>query len=596
MYRFLLLISAAVILGLVATLRLSPAEPPADFRIANNEECRSVDPHLIQWTQEFRLGFALFEGLTSLDPDTLRPVPGVAESWDISLDGLTYTFHIRPDARWSNARPITAHHFVASWERGCNPRIASDYNSALFVIRDARRYHDSILAHDAAVADNHPHPPPILPFTQVGAQAPDDRTLRITLEKPCPYLLDLLAGSAPTFWPVYPPALEGVAYDWPPTREPSPSDTYDAGRDRFATRHLWTRPDRFVCNGPYVLESWQFKHKMRLARNPHYWDADNVALDTIDILPMADRNTRFMCYETGAVDMAMDPSAAISRALYTRMLAGDRPDYQHGDNFATYFYRLNVTRPPLDEPLVRQALSQAIDRDGLCRVVWGFGQKPARALVPPHYADAMAAVGPDGRTHTYNGPPGHPDDPGAARDCLTRAGWHYASDSDTPQRDDRPFPILQILYNTDALHDAVAQAVAHMWRTELGIRVELVNVESKVFHERVRKLDYDVARASWYADYMDPTTFLDIFRADSGNNRTGFISPDYDALLDAAAAESHPGRRFGLLARAESLLVQRELPIIPLNFYVGAQLVSPRFGGVAVNARQLILLKHVHPR
>jgi oligopeptide transport system substrate-binding protein len=154
---------------------------------------------------------------------------------------------------------------------------------------------------------------------------------------------------------------------------------------------------------------------------------------------------------------------------------------------------------------------------------------------------------------------------------------------------------LRITYNTDTLHDAVAQAVAHMWRTELGIRVELQNLETKVFHERVRNLDYDVARASWYADYMDPNTFLYVFHSRSGNNRTGFHSAPYDALLDRAAAEPHPGRRFELLADAERILVEEEMPIIPLNYYVGAQLLDPRFAGLHVNARQLILLKYVHP-
>jgi oligopeptide transport system substrate-binding protein len=277
------------------------------------------------------------------------------------------------------------------------------------------------------------------------------------------------------------------------------------------------------------------------------------------------------------------------------MLAGERPDYQHGDNFATYFYRLNVTRPPLDDRLVRRALSQAIDRDELCRVVWGFGQKPARVLVPPYFAAETAGHGQDGRVYSYHGPAGRPDDFTAARDCLLRAGWDYPRAGGRPVRDGRPFPRLQLLYNTDALHDAVAQAVAHMWREHLGIVVELQNVESKVFHERVRKLDYDIARASWYADYLDPNTFLEVFRSGSGNNRTGFADDRYDRLLAEAAAEPRPGRRFALLAEAERILVEDQLPIIPLNFYVGAQLLSPRFAGVQPNARQLILLKYVHP-
>jgi oligopeptide transport system substrate-binding protein len=301
MYRFLVAGALAVLLTLALTLELGPREAPADFSIANDQECRSLDPHLIQWTQEFRLGFALYEGLTCPDPRTLRPLPGVAERWDVSPDGLTYTFHLRPEAKWSNGAPVTAADFVHSWERGLNPRIASDYSDALFILHNGRRYYESIAAHDADGTT------PILPFSEVGAGALDEHTLRVRLEQPCPYFLDLVSGSAPTFWPVYRPALEGVAYDWPASYESGRNGSYDAGRDRFTTRHLWTRPERFVGNGPFVLESWRFKHKMRLRKNPYYWGANEVALETIDVLPVTDRNTRFMCYETGTVDVAMDP-------------------------------------------------------------------------------------------------------------------------------------------------------------------------------------------------------------------------------------------------------------------------------------------------
>ena len=149
MYRSLVLFAATVVFGVLAVLQLTPADPPADFRIAEAAECRSLDPHLMQWMQEFRIGHALFEGLTTPNPKTCAPEPGVAERWDLSPDGLVYTFHLRPHAKWSNAQPLTAHHFVHAWERGLNPRIASDYSDMLFVLRNGRRYYESVAAHDA---------------------------------------------------------------------------------------------------------------------------------------------------------------------------------------------------------------------------------------------------------------------------------------------------------------------------------------------------------------------------------------------------------------------------------------------------------------
>ncbi len=554
--------------ALLGASALIPREPRADFRLANNEECRTLDPHLMQLTNEIRVGLALFEGLTSPDPLTTEPRPGAAASWGISPDGRTYRFFLDPAARWSNSAPLRAEHFVAAWERALNPRIAANNSSALFVIRGARERYDSIAAHDRDPGT------PILPFATVGVRADDERTLVVELAQPCPYFLDVV-GSMPIFWPVYPPALEGVAYDWPADWQSAPV----AGHEHAATRHLWTRPARFVGNGPYVPQDWAFKHRLRLRRNEHYRLAAQVEIATIDVLPIADRNTRFMCYETGAVELALDPSVEISRVLYSEMCEGRRHDYRYSENLGTYFFRINTRRPPLDEPGVRRALGRAIDRDAICRNVWGFGQRPAATLVPPGNFDVE-----------YTSPAGLPFDPAVARDELRRAGWTLADDGGAPVRDGTPFPVLELLYNTDSLHNAIAQTVAHDWRRHLGIRVELRNVESRTLAERVRRLDYDIARGSWYADYLDPLTFLEIFTADNGNNQTGWGNRHYDTLLGAARLSRVQHHRSILLAEAERFLVEDQAPLLCVNHYVGAHLLDPRFDGVPANARQLILL------
>jgi oligopeptide transport system substrate-binding protein len=544
----------------LATLAWSARAPRADFTYINALEPRTLDPALVSWTDEFRLGRALFEGLTRLNDRTFRPEPGVAERWLVSADRKTYVFYLRPGARWSNGDPVTADDVVFAWRRVLTPAVASEYFYQLYPIKNARRYYESRGDRD---------PSNDLPFEQVGARVLDERTLEVELGYPCPYFLNLTAFL--TLAPVHRATIERWAYRDGPV---------------LSTRHLWTRPANIVCNGPFVIERWQFKRRIRLRRNPHYWDAANIHLTTIEALPIEDVNTALLAYETGAVDMLSIVSSMAARALYAARGAGERDDFHTCRYFATYFYRFNCKRPPLDDARVRQALSLTIDRKAICERILGFGQQPAWCYVPAGSVDGMVQTDADGRPHHYRPAKGLGQDLTAsqrvalARRLLAEAG--YAGG-----RGLRP---LELLYNRMESHHLIAQALAKRWQDALGVRIDLKQLERNVFSPRVESLDYDIARGGWIGDYMDPMTFLDMYVTDGGHNQTGFSHPEYDRLIRAATHEPHPGKRFEILHRAESLLVGEQLPIAPIYEYIGYYLLNPRFEGIRPDSQLNLLL------
>ena len=563
-----MVIAVAVALILLGVMVWSAREGRADFVFVNSLEPRTLDPALTSWVDEFRLGRCLFEGLTRLNDTTFRPEPAVASRWDVSDDRRRYTFHLRPEARWSNGDPVTADDFLFAWRRVLDPAVASEYFYQLYPITNARRYYESRSDRD---------PSNDLPFDRVGARALNDRTLQVDLEFPCPYFLDLTAFL--TLSPVHRPTLERWAY-----RE---------GRV-LPTKHLWTRPENLVCNGPFVIERWQFKRRIRLRRNPTYWDAAAIRLRTIEALPIDDANTSLLAYETGAVDLIAAVTPMAARALYAAHRAGGRDDFHPRRYFATYFYRFNCKRPPLNDARVRRALSLTIDRQAICERVLGFGQTPAYCLVPAGSVDEMTREGPDGRSYRYE--PGR----GLGQDMTPTQRIELARRllAEAGHPDGRGVRPLELLYNRDQSHHLIAQAVAKMWKDHLGLQIELKQLERNVFSPRVETLDYDIARGNWVGDYMDPMTFLDMFVTDGGHNQTGFANVEYDRLIRQATQEPHPGRRFEILQQAETLLIGRELPIAPIYEYVGYYLLNPRFGGLWPDS-QLNLFVHrafVQPR
>jgi oligopeptide transport system substrate-binding protein len=514
---------AAAVVVVTVLLAYRTQGPPADLVWTAGPEVATLDPAKMTALQDGRVAAALFEGLTVLDPRGLKIRPGVAARWDISDDRCTYTFHLRPDARWSDGRPVTAEDFAWSWRRVLDPKTAAEYAYMLYPIRGAKAYFEAL---------GKPGADPDSEWAKVGVRQEGPHRLVVELERPCAYFLDLAAFS--TYLPVR-------------------RDAVEAHGDR------WTMPPNLVSNGAYRLAEWWFRGRMIWERNEHYWDAGSVAVGRIELRMLDDIGTALLAYETGAVDLTtVVPNLAIQPLLEDRD-AGRRRDVMYGPNLGTYFYRFNCTKGPLADARVRRALAMAIDRRAIIERAARGGQLPALALVPPGMPG-------------YTPPPGITENAGEARRLLAEAGHPNGAG----------FPELSILVNRGLGHVPAAEMVQQEWSDRLGIAVRIEQVEWKVFLDMVQRGEYQVARGGWYGDYVDPNTFLDMFLTGGGNNQTGWSSAEYDALIEEAARQAPGPERMRTFARAEAILV-RETPIMPLYFYTILMLVRPGIEGVEPN-------------
>jgi len=486
------------------------------FRVGNGTEPQDLDGQTVTGVPEHKIIMALSEGLLGQDPRTLEPIPGMAERWEVSPDGLTYTFHLREGLKWSDGDPLTATELVASFQRILSPSLAADYAYLVYnFVEGARDYYEGRLND----------------FARVGFSAPDERTFVVRLKNRTPFLLKMIAGHY-AWWPV---PVRVIAQHGPVDQKRTP----------------WTRPGRFVGNGPFRLKEWSPNQRIIVERNPHYWDAATVRLDEIHFYASDDVATTERLFRTGKLDLTEGlPSSKI--ATYAR----DQPEVLQRDPLlALYFYRVNVTRPPLDDVRIRRALALAIDREALVRHVTRGGEVPAYAVSYP----GTAGYVPEARLS------GTLDE---ARALLAEAGYPGG----------RGLPKIELLYNTSESHREIAEAIQQMWKTTLGVEVELVNQEWKVYLDRQNTGDFMIQRGGWVADYVDPHVFLEIWETGNGNNKTGWGSPDYDALLHAALAAQNDDERYSYYQKMDALLVE-ELPIIPVYYYVKKGLLSPRVKG-----------------
>lgn len=516
--------SAAVLLLAGCTEPETPAQTAARDGIllrGNAAEPQTLDPQFATGIPEANILLALYEGLVTPEPQTLQPMPGVAERWEVSADKLTYTFHLRPQARWSNGEPLGAEDFAFAYRRALDPALGAQNAQMLYVLKNAAAYHSGALGD----------------FAEVGVRAIDAHTLELTLAEPTPYFLDLLQHMS--WYPLYRPLLER--------------------HNAVSTRNSrWNRPGELVSNGPFVLEGWNVAEHLSVRKNPHYHSADAVALSGVDFFPIADLGTEERAFRAGQLHVTNGLPLAKAR----RYLAQGSPELYNEPFLGSYYYVINASRPPLDDPRVRQALSLVIDRESLASHVLGGGQTPAASLVP------TGTIG-----HQSGARIGEADTPtqadiARAQELLAQAGF--------PQG--RGFPPITLLYNTSENHRLVAEAVQRMWLEHLGVNIALINQDWKVYLDSRQNGHYDIARGGWIGDFNDPTTFLDLFQSTSGVNWSGWGNTQYDALLAAAATEQDAAARAALLREAEQLLLE-QAPVLPLYFYVSNYLRSPQLKG-----------------
>jgi oligopeptide transport system substrate-binding protein len=661
MYRTLLaILSVFAAALLLARLTFSTTiDSKADFRFANGSEPKTLDPHLMTGQPEGRLAQELFEGLTRRDAETMRAAPGVAERWELSDDGLRYTFHLRDNARWTDGSALTAEDFVYSWKRVLSPSLGSEYAYILFPVRLAEAYNtyasratnvrktirpalDAFVkehgggaparAFEAFLVKNHVqdavrgiaserlstllHPTGErvaagalaevareldAAATQLeagaaeatrrfgvdaGIFARDARTVIVELRAPTPYFLEVTS-----FYPSYPVKRTLV-------EDPKHRDT-------------WFLPETMVSNGPFRLARWSVNDRIRLEKNPHYWGRDEVKLDSVDAIPNENETTCLNLYLTGAIDWLPGyyPKDLID-------ILKQRPDYYAEPGLTVYYYRLNTTKPPLNDPRVRKALNLAIDRRQIVEKVLGMGQLPATTFVPP----GLSGYEPPASSIRLDVP--------AAKKLLADAGFP----------DGKGFPKLGILYNTNDTHKKVADVIADQLRKNLNVEITPYNQEWQAYIDSQRLFTYEISRAGWVGDYADPNTFLDMWVTNGPNNQTGYSNPLYDELVHlasdvapllrdpdrllnrlerperlraavertraattpAALAREREALRMAIFREAEAILVGDELPIIPLYFYVNTGFVRPGISGFHMKLKQpdgttSVNLQDLHP-
>jgi oligopeptide transport system substrate-binding protein len=326
------ILAAAAILAGPASI-IAPAAAEKVLRIANMAEPETLDPHKTSTVNESNILRNLFEGLMVLDPGG-NVAPGVAESYAVSEDGLTYTFRLRDNARWSNGEPVTAGDFVYSLRRIEDPKTRSQYAEVLYPIRNAQEVNTGKTA-----------------VTELGVAAPDARTVEITLKAPTPYFLQLLTHQ--TALPVNGKAIERLGDDW-------------------------LRPGKMVSNGAYVLDDVKPNAHIRIVKNPTYWDAAKVTIDAVVFDPSEDRAAVLKRYRAGEFDILTDlPSDQLG--WLRKNLRKDLPIAPYA---GVYYYTMNTTKPPFNDKRVRVALSMAINREILVEKITAAGELPAYGFVP----------------------------------------------------------------------------------------------------------------------------------------------------------------------------------------------------------------------
>lgn len=452
----------------------------------------ALDPHLASSLNDIHVLSALFEGLVGEDPETLAPVPGVATRWDVSADGLVYTFHLRPDAVWSDGRPLAAADFVASLRRALSPALGAPNAELLYPVLNAEAYHKARLAD----------------FAQVGISAVDTHTLRISLEYPAAHFLALL--SHPVWFPV-------------PLHAVSAAGAVEARDNRWASS-----PATFVGNGPFVLREWRRGQAIVAEANPRYWDAAALRLRAVHFHPYDSVDAAERAYRAGQLHVIDTLPAGRVEAW-----RAEAPDQLRADPFLDiYFYRINTARPVLSDVRVRRALSLALDREQLVSGLLKGGQRPATAFVPP------GAGG-------YEPPAVLRHDLATAKSFLAEAGYPEG----------QGLPVFELLYNTSENHRRIAEALQQQWRA-LGVQVRLINQEFASLLDARRAGDFQLVRSGWVADYDDPISFLALFTKDSAQNFTAWSDPAYDHALYQAARTPDRAARHALLRDAETRLLE----------------------------------------
>lgn len=482
------------------------------------EDVTIIDPGLIQDNTSIEVAEQLFLGLTDFDPETYMPVPELATDWTVSEDGKTYTFHLRKDAKWTDGQPVTAQDAVWTIRRNLSPEIKSPYSYMLHILKNARAANNGEI-----------------PLSEVGVRAEDDFTLSFELEYPAPYF----------------PSIAGL---W--MYRPLPRKIIETYKER------WTEPENIQSDGSYRLAAWEKGLVMILRKNPNYYQADQVSIPEVRYYTIPDSSMGLAMYRADQLDIIGGnwylrlPPDRLPAILSQPDLSGE---YFRKPVFDIYFYVFNTKVPPVDNPLVRKAISAAINRSLLIDIVTKGEEEPAATLVPP---EIMGDQSTEASESGFN--------PIQARKWLAEAGYPNGKD----------FPGLTVLYNESETHEKIAKAVQTFLKHYLNISVKTQAQQWEDYAEAISgKFSEAMIRFAYTADYPDADNFLELFNPRGTNNLCKWDNAEFADLIEKARKERSSEQRKQYYRRADQILCKEECAIIPIFFNTAHYLVKPRVKG-----------------
>ena len=474
-----------------------------------------ADPYIIDPTANwlYDVPANMFVTLVGYDFLAGEVTPAGADSWSVSADGTVYTFHIREGWNWSDGTPVTANDFVNSFRRIVDPAVAAPMSYRVYIIKGAQAINQG------ETTD----------LSTLGVTAVDDRTLTIELVAPASWFLSSLGsiGHSVPQWVI----------------------------DQHGTD--WTLPQNIVVNGPYKLTRLDPEDLAVLEANPSYYDADSVAIKTVNLYVVAQESTAMAMYEEGSLHTVNVPATDLNRVRADPVLSAE---YYNGPQNILYYYDFNVLRAPFDNVLVRQAFAAAIDKQGIVNFITMGGEVPAPTLTPP---GSVGHVPPAAGI-------GIPHDPEGARALLAQAGYPGG----------QGLPTISLAFNAGETNSRIAQAVQQMWQQTLGATVELQAVEGAAYSQIAADGAFNVWRMGWGMDYPDANNIhAELFTSDVGAAAI-VRNAEYDRLIAEAAIEQDPDRRQAMYEAAERILVQDEAGVVPIYWYAENLLVKPALNRV----------------
>ncbi len=518
MHHIRLIVAASV------ALVLSACSPGGDsgssdlttLNRGNLSEVKSLDPHFIDGQWEAFLVGDMITGLTA-DAADGKPIPGAATSWENSPDGKTWTFHLRKHV-WSDGVPVTAEDFVFAWRRIIDPKTAAPYAYYLWLIKNAKAISEAEV-----------------PPSALGIKAVDDKTLVVELEHPAPYFLEYLLHQ--TTWPI----------------------------PRHAVAKLgtaWSQPQNFVGNGAYIVKEWVPNDHLTMVKNPKFYDAAHVRLETINYYPTADNVAAINRLRSGELDTLYTlPSVRIDW-----LRANMKNDLSMRPNLSNYYLAINVTRKPLNDIRIRQALNLAYDRGEVTNKIIRLGDPVAFSFVPSGVANY-----PGGASMQFKNTP-YAECVAQAQKLMRAAGYG-------------PDNRLKLSYETTTTPDSKRYAAAYQAMLKpIYVDIDIIQVDTQIHYSNMQKHNFDLAPAAWVADFNDATSFLDLLRTNSGNNYGAYSNPKFDALMDKAQDTVDPAARGELLKQAEQIMLD-DYAVVPTRFGQTLDIIMPQVKGWVANIR-----------